>query len=139
MVLQKLWNQVDPKDSKILALITNLETLESACSTSFSSTPKNGNNKGNGGWEPDKWQITYTGPTFTDPKTRKLLHWCELHKGQQDQWPGMYINHLPGEHENWQAKKTERKAHEKAAKAAKAAAKSGTTPAPQKLTLSEKK
>ena len=84
MVLQKIWNHIDPKDTKILALTTKLETLESACSTSFSNTPKNGNNRGNGGWELDKRQITYTGPTFTDPKTGKLLHWCELHKGQQD-------------------------------------------------------
>ena len=38
MVLQKLWNQTDPKDANILALTTKVEVLESVFSTSFSDT-----------------------------------------------------------------------------------------------------
>ena len=72
---------------------------------------------------------------FKDTKTGKLLHWCELHKGQNNQWPGMYVNHKSGEHNKWQERKDERK---KATKAAKAASRSGTTPTPPTLSLSDK-
>ena len=95
MILQKIWNQTDPKDAKILALTTKLEVLDSAFSTSKSDTkpPK----KTSGPWKPEDWSITNVG-TFTE-KDGKTLHWCPHHKGPQYEWYGIYMPHKPEDHD----------------------------------------
>ena len=110
MVLQKIWNQTDPKDTKILALTTKLEVLESAFNTSATDpkdpTPK----KGNGSWKPESWLITNVGPSIE--KDGKTLYWWPHHKGLQDKWPGMYMPRKPEDHDKWQGIKDEKRAIE---------------------------
>ena len=110
MVLQKLWNQTDPKDAKILALTTKLELLASAFSTSTSAPePKPLKQRNDNNWKPEPWQITNVGPKIDDPnKPGKTLWWCPHHKGRQNKWPGMYMNHEEKDHDKWQSNKTER-------------------------------
>ena len=120
MVLQKLWNQTNPKDANILVLTTKLENLELTYSTANLGIPTNNPGKSNP-WEPEDWQITNTGPKIE--KCGKTLYWCPHHKGNKNQWESMYINHEPTDHPQWEARKIERKAREKARKATTAAAK----------------
>ena len=61
MVLQNIWNRTDSKDSKILALATKVEVLNTAFSTAtytasyFSSFTNNNNEKKK--YVPEEWKI----------------------------------------------------------------------------------
>ena len=81
MVLQKIWNQTDPKDTKILALTTKLEVLESAFNASATGPKGPAPKKANGSWEPEYWLITNVGPSVE--KDGKTLCWCPHHKDPQ--------------------------------------------------------
>ena len=92
MVLQKLWNQTDPKDANMLALTNKTEVLQSAFSTSSSENKASKNNEKKGStWKPDRWKITNVGSSIK--KDMKMLYWCPRHEGPQKDWHKMYIPH----------------------------------------------
>ena len=102
------WNKVDPKDAKIMALITKIEKLENKKKPDKAKkgTKKMGSN------EIDPQCTKHKGPSIViDGET---LWWCEHHKNPSRFPQGLYMPHKPEDHNAWKKAKDEKEAkHQK--------------------------
>jgi len=103
------WDQVDPKDAKILALTTRLESLEKA---------------GNSNTNPAGAALTTAGTASQDGKIGGVAawhvtknkgdnqvrdgvtwYWCPHHKHPKGSFNGLYCTHTPANHVAWKAER----------------------------------
>ena len=94
MVVQKLWKESNPKDTKCMALNTKIEALELAFSTNYIK-PKgpNTSNKRN----PPEWKVTKKVYTMTHDSIP--FYWCPHHKYEKEgKLNKMCMPHKPEEH-----------------------------------------
>jgi hypothetical protein len=116
MVTQKTWNSKESKDSKIIALTTQVQALEKRLedksSHSSSSSKKSTGDKSEKAafstkYKVAEWRLKKTFGDTVD-KDGKTFHWCS--KQHQD-GKGMYVTHKEEDHTAWKEKKDQWKAN----------------------------
>ena len=110
MKKQNTWNQINPKDAKIMALTTKLQKLEnqSDCYATASNAIQNKSNNKSGKTKTggiDKWRMKNVGPTKT--VNGKQYWWCPHHK-LPGQFDGLYFEHKLSGHDEWKRKRDEK-------------------------------
>ncbi len=104
MVEDKSWGKVDPRDAKIMALITKLDQMEKARPNQPRSDAAA--NATNGGKTDSRfstiedWRKKFDG----DVKTveGKTFYWCKHHKSEEYGYNGLYVSsHSPENHDAW--------------------------------------
>ena len=123
------WNQVDPKDAKILALATEVRELSNAAQRPPTNTPTTGRvvDHGppgsakviSGGGEMvegtktlKKWRTVNVGPTVKLDGT--LYSWCPHHKHSNGFFDGLYYSsHTADTHSEWADNQKKRKKNNK--------------------------
>ena len=132
MVSDNKWKTNETKDTKILALSTQIANLEKALVTK-NGTSSGGQDvpsgKGSNFRNIDAWrkvknkgnQCEVDGLTWW---------WCPKHK-VEGSYDGLYVRHRPEDHEDWQARKDERKRQ-------KSSSSSNQQVESQKLSMSDK-
>ena len=115
------WGAVDPRDAKIMALTTKLQSVEekyekftqtalaTAVARNNNNSSNNGTPAGNGnssgfdrtffqGTRVEKWRGTRDGPEKVGPDG-KTLSWCKHHVHPDGLWNGLYVNHKEDQHD----------------------------------------
>ena len=97
------WDTVDPRDAKLLALTTQIETLQNANQgTSTSTRKESGANDPNKVGGVAKWRtIKNKGETCEWNGT--TWYWCTRHVHPTGEFNGLYCTHKPEEHDDWKA------------------------------------
>ena len=102
------WSKVDPKDAKILALTTRLESLENAGKPS--ATPTSAVHATTGTASQDgkvggvaAWRTAKKGETMERDGVK--WHWCPHHKHPKGSFDGLYCTHTPANHVAWKAER----------------------------------
>ena len=132
-----LWDPVDPRDAKLLALTTQVETLQKANQGTSTSI-----RKGGGADDPTrvggvaKWRtIKNKGETCEWNGT--TWYWCTKHVHPTGKFNGLYCTHKPEEHDewkaSWKAKKPWKPSNERPAAESNEAKKAKTLSVSQKL------
>ena len=119
------WEYKDPKDAKITALTTELESLRKAQTTLTALvTDTAGNSYAN------KWKKSASGYSFSIEPWRKIKGeasverngkqwwWCPHHK-MEGEFDGLYVTHQPEKHDEWKQNKEARSERRKQASLAK--------------------
>ena len=99
------WTSVDPRDSQILALATQLNEIRATQqkqSTALATAAAGNANGSNGAYQDDKfypkttvekWRGIRDGPTKKGPNG-KMYYWCKHHIHPDGVWDGLYVQHL---------------------------------------------
>eukprot|EP00984_Skeletonema_dohrnii_P013468 scaffold5583_cov166-Skeletonema_dohrnii-CCMP3373.AAC.2 len=111
MTKKKTWNQVDPREAQMLALVTQLEELKKDRRTQRQRIPSTHTIDGTKsdaedvvpGTSVQKWRTKYDGPTKT--VDGRKWHWCRLHK-LEGKWDGLYVGHTEDKHRERKDKAT---------------------------------
>ena len=109
------WNKVDPRDAKMLALATEVESLKKTAQAFATSTNPGNTNPGK-----QNDQITYGDPSDkvggvhrwrtvknkgdSFVKDGVTFYWCDKHVHPQGLFNGLYCTHKPENHDEWKAK-----------------------------------
>jgi flagellar biosynthesis chaperone FliJ len=96
------WDTVDPRDAKLLALATQVETLKSNQSSSGKSW------KGEGAGNSDKIGGVAKWRTIKDKGEScewngTTWYWCTKHVHPNGAFNGLYCTHKPEDHDEWKA------------------------------------
>ena len=135
---QKTWNQVDPKDAKIVALTTKVENLAKALATNSSANGRSGGSdqKGKDGKNENRfpplaeWRKKKDGASkIVDGVT---WYWCPKHKAE-GKFDGLYVKHKPDNHDSWKDEQKKRRG-----KPNKKNGNGGSSDSSKTLTLSDK-
>ena len=95
------WENEDPKDTKIMALITQVQQLVEA-QKNFTAKQTGEVNKSGNYLSIKAWRMTKISDSIE--KDGKTWHWYPHYKvdGTND---GLYVTHRPEEHEDWKKNK----------------------------------
>ena len=135
---QKTWNQVDPKDAKIVALTTKVENLAQALATNSSASGRDSDanrsdkkGKKDGKYPPlPVWRKKKDGASkVVDGVT---WYWCPKHK-VEGKFDGLYVKHKPEDHDSWKEEQKKRPGKSK-----KKNGGNGSSDSAKTLTLSDK-
>ena len=106
------WSQVDPKDAKILALTTRLESLENAGKSN--ANPAGAALATDGGASQDgkiggvaAWRVTKN-KGDTQVRDGVTWYWCPHHVHPRGCFNGLYCTHTPANHTTWKAERDAR-------------------------------
>ena len=134
MVKQGIWKQEEAKDSKIVALVTKVNELESrlaskntSSSTSSSSSQQAFSRK----FGMDDWRFKKDGDS--KKVDGEQWWWCPHHV-QEGVYDGLYVKHPPEKHAEWEERKKNNKLKSSSFKDSAASAATDTSKA--KLSLS---
>ena len=95
MVTKNTWKSGESKDSKIVALTTQLKTLENKMKSNKSNGGSQSNsNSGGSRFEVEKWRFTKSHGMSTE-RDGKTWHWCSKHNSNK----GMYVTHKEEDHD----------------------------------------
>ena len=108
MIMRKTWKEVEPKDSKLAALTTELKDLREKFALVTKSSGGGSSSGGDAGkTKPpkvntvEKWRLT---KTLGDKVERDGRTWYWCHK-QHNDGKGMYVTHHPDDHTAWLERK----------------------------------
>lgn len=117
MVDKDVWGLVDPRDTKMLALTTKIDSLlKEQAKTAVAlatSLEKNASNGGGGGNGQKAWKERTTDDKYVDGLLRvrtikdgptktiegEQFWWCPKHVHPKGLWNGLYVKHHPDKHD----------------------------------------
>jgi hypothetical protein len=107
MVVSKTWAQDETKNSKIVALATQVKELQGQLNSQKNqnqNNTKNGNNSSTNRYNIPEWRLT---KSFGDSveKDGTCWHWCSK---QHNKGKGMYVTHKESDHLAWQERRSNR-------------------------------
>ena len=103
------WTTKDPKEAKLISLMTKLESISQNFSTVLATNaqPSKPNNPSAPSVIED-WRKKKTQPSVT--RSGKTWHWCSKHKKDGD-YDGLYVTHEEKDHAKWLERKKENQAN----------------------------
>jgi hypothetical protein len=106
MVIRKDWKQEEAKNSKIVALTTQVKELQDKLKSSNNSSKDSSKSSGKTNhFNIEEWRLTKSLGNTTE-KDGKTWHWCSK---QHNNGKGMYVTHKEEDHLGWQEWKNQRK------------------------------
>ena len=113
-----LWDQVDPRDAQIMALVTEVQELKTAHNKAFATdgpSNRSGGNDDRNAFRDRRTDDTYISglPRWRTKKTKgettvvdgKTYWWCPHHVHPDGHWNGLYVQHPPERHRFKQPRK----------------------------------
>ena len=103
MVKQSLWKQEEAKDSKIVALVTKVNELESKLASKQTSSSTSTSRKAFGRkFRMDDWRMVKDGDSKTVDGDK--WWWCPHHV-QEGVYDGLCVKYHPEKHDKWVERK----------------------------------
>ena len=138
MLERKIWIQSETQESKLVALATKLQQMESQMKNQFSSSSSKSNNSSVSNKKKhgiDEWRMVKKGESKVVNGT--TYWWCPHHK-VEGKYDGLYMTHKPSEHSAWKKDRDKRNEEWKAKRRGKKDASGSTGSQATKLIMSDK-